>query len=307
VVSSCEAGGWGLDAEWNDDFHYSLRALLTGERTGHYQDFGEVEDLAQAFREGFVYAGRYSRYREKHYGSSSRDLPGEKLVVFSQNHDQIGNRREGDRLTSTAGFEQAKLAAAAVLLAPYVPLLFMGEEYGETAPFLYFVSHGDAELIQAVRKGRSEEFARLGWTGEAPDPQSEETFERSRLNWNLKTKGRHRILLDFYGELLRLRRNLPALAQLDKNAQEITSFPKEKSILMRRGKGDSQIFAILHFGPETVDMNVPIPAGRWKIILDSAARPWGEEVPVRKEVRSPGAEQIALKPWSISMFQNADR
>ena len=178
-VTSPSEGGLGLDSVWNDDFHHALHVLLTGEQTGYYEDFHGVNDLAQAFRAGFVYSGQYSKYRGRRHGNSSQKIPGQSLIVFAQNHDQVGNRLLGDRLAQTASFEQLKLAAGVVLLAPYIPLIFMGEEYGDTAPFLYFVSHGDPALVEAVRKGRAEEFARFGWGAEIPDPQSEETFGRS--------------------------------------------------------------------------------------------------------------------------------
>ncbi len=144
VVNARENGGWGLDAVWNDDFHHSLHVLLTGEQKGYYEDFRGIGDLAVSFREGFVYSGQYSKFRRRRHGISSRDVAAKRFVVSAQNHDQIGNRRDGDRLTKLVSFEQLKLAAGTLLLSPFVPLLFMGEEYAEPAPFQYFVSHGDA-------------------------------------------------------------------------------------------------------------------------------------------------------------------
>ena len=144
VINPLESGGYGLDAQWNDDFHHALRTLLTGERTGYYSDFGQFSHLVKGFEEGFVLSGEYSAYRRRRHGSSSAGIPPGKLVVFSQNHDQVGNRMRGERLGEHLSAQQLKLAAATVLLSPYVPLLFMGEEYGEPAPFPFFVSHGDA-------------------------------------------------------------------------------------------------------------------------------------------------------------------
>ena len=176
TVSPPEAGGYGFDCQWNEDFHHALHVLLTGEKTGYYEDFGTVEDMERAMKEGFVYGGRYSIFRKKSHGNSSEKVPAYGFVVFSQNHDQVGNRAMGDRLSSTLSLEKLKLAAGTVILSPCIPLFFMGEEYGETAPFLYFVSHNDETLIDAVRKGRQREFASFSWKGEPPDPQSEETF-----------------------------------------------------------------------------------------------------------------------------------
>ena len=168
MISAPDQGGWGFDAVWNDDFHHSLQVLLTGEQDGYYQDFWRIEDLAGSYREGFLYAGRYSRFRQKRYGSSSKHISAKRFVVYAQNHDQIGNRRLGDRLSQSLSFAQLKLAAGTVLLSPYIPLLFMGEEYSERAPFEYFVSHGDPSLVEAVRQGRKDEFAKFGWPGDIP-------------------------------------------------------------------------------------------------------------------------------------------
>jgi maltooligosyltrehalose trehalohydrolase len=305
-VTPTDAGGLGLDSVWNDDFHHALHVLLTGEQTGYYQDFHGIEDLAQAFRVGFVYSGQYSKYRGKGHGNSSEKIPGQGLIVFAQNHDQVGNRLLGDRLAQTASFEQLKLAAGTVLLAPYVPLLFMGEEYGEIAPFQYFVSHGDRALVEAVRKGRAGEFARFRWGGAIPDPESEETFRRAKLNWELRNEGRHRVLLDFYSELLRMRREIPALAQLDKKSTEVTAFPRENALLVRRWSGASEILAVFNFNPRLVQLSLPVPAGNWQKQLDSAESRWqgqGSEVP--DSIDSSGRVQFCLTASALCLFRGA--
>jgi maltooligosyltrehalose trehalohydrolase len=302
VVSACTAGGWGLDAEWNDDFHHSMRVALTGERAGYYRDFSGLEDLARAFRDGFVYTGQYSAFRRKSYGSSSCDLPGERLVVFDQNHDQVGNRKMGDRLANLVSFEQLKLAAAIVLLSPCLPLLFMGEEYAETSPFQYFISHGDPDLVKAVRKGRSEEFASFAWSGEVPDPQSEETFLRSKLNWHLQSDGRHRVLRSYYRELLHIRRAIPALAQLDKKNQEVV-LADENVILVRRWNGSSQLFAAFHFDAALAQVRLPLPSGRWEKRLDSSEEHWGGEGSQTPEIlQSRDGVDLLLAPWAVVVF-----
>ncbi len=303
VVSPPEVGGWGFDAVWNDDFHHSLHVLLTGEQDGYYQDFCGIEDLVGSYREGFLYAGQYSKFRQKHYGSSSKQIPAKRFVVYAQNHDQIGNRRVGDRLSQSLSFGQLKLAAGIVLLSPYIPLLFMGEEYSERAPFEYFVSHGDPSLVEAVRRGRKDEFARFGWTGDIPDPQSEATFLGSKLNWDLQTVGNHRILWHFYQELLRIRRTLPPLAELDKNAVEVTSFADAKVLLIRRWKACSQVLIVGHFGQVPTELLLPIPPGRWRRTLDSAQERWGHkgcETPA--VIESCGAVRLRLNPWAFLVF-----
>jgi maltooligosyltrehalose trehalohydrolase len=303
IVSKREVGGRELDAEWNDDFHHALHFVLTGEQNGYYEDFSEVGDLARAVRDGFVYTGQFSKFRQKRYGRSSKEIPGERFVVFSQNHDQVGNRMRGDRLSETLPSEQLRLAAGIVLLSPCIPLLFMGEEYGEVAPFQYFVSHGDAGLIDAVRRGRAAEFEAFRWAGELPDPQDEQTFIRSRLNWDLQKTEKHRQLHSFYKELLRLRSTIPALAHLDKNSQEVVCVESSKTILVRRWRGASQVFAAFHFGDGPADISFTVPAGRWRKELDSSDKKWGAEGSgVPDLFVSNGELKLSLGPWAFVVF-----
>src|SRR5690606_5683570 len=180
IILPRERNGYQLDAQWSDDFHHAVHTLLTGESTGYYVSFGNIEQLATCFRDGWCYSGQYSPARKRPHGNSADQCSAKQFVVCSQNHDQIGNRMLGERLITLTDFASAKLAAATVILSPFVPLLFMGEEYGETAPFLYFTSHGDENLVQAVREGRKAEFAEFARHAEPPDPQSRATFEQSR-------------------------------------------------------------------------------------------------------------------------------
>jgi maltooligosyltrehalose trehalohydrolase len=303
TVMPLDCGGWALDAQWNDDFHHSLRVTLTGEQTGYYQDFSGLADLAKALREGFVYQGEYSKFRKRRHGNSSRGLSGQSFVVFSQNHDQVGNRKVGDRLAAVVSFEKRKLAAAVTLLSPYVPLLFMGEEYGEKAPFQYFVSHGDSGVIEAVRKGRAEEFASFEWSGRLPDPQDESTFLQSKLRWEARNQGEGRALLGFYGELLRLRREIPALAQLDQDSQEVSTLADGNLLCVRRRAEQRRIVALFYFGDVSCQLELPLPAGRWGMLLDSGEQRWngpGGEAP--RELASSGSAQLVLKPWSVLVW-----
>ena len=302
-IKSRELGGYNLDAQWNDEFHHALRALLTEQRTGYYRDYGEFRQLVKAYTEGFVYSGEYSKYRDRRHGSSTRDIPAERFVVFSQNHDQVGNRMLGERLTQLVSFEKLKLAAGSVLLSPFIPLIFMGEEYGEEAPFQYFISHSDPELIEAVRKGRREEFAAFEWNLEPPDPQDQATFHRAKLNHQLHHGGRHRILREFYRELIQLRKALAPLARLSKAHYEITAYDKQRVMLMRRWKDDQANLVIFNFSDVEVSLTSAIPAGDWQKIFDSAALKW-DGPGARLPETLPGGEESALSmsAWAFALF-----
>lgn len=301
LVERKALGGLGLDAVWNDDFHHSLRALLTGERDGYYVDFGRVGHLGAAYAEGFVRAGGYSEHRKRRHGRSSRGVEAERFVVFSQNHDQTGNRMLGERLAVLTEFERLKLAAAACVLSPFVPLLFMGEEYAETAPFLYFVSHGDAALVEAVRAGRKREFASFAWQGEPPDPQAEETFQASKLKWHLKEHGQHAALFGLYREMLRLRKAMPALAALRKDQAEVWWGEEERVVTVRRWAGREEALLALAFGA-TAAARVAVKEGRWARLLDTGEGRWmgggaafpAEIAPGEPLVVAPGVVGAAL-------------
>jgi maltooligosyltrehalose trehalohydrolase len=271
VIRSPELGGYGLDAQYNDDFHHSLYTLLTGERTAYYKDFGRLQDLAKAFAEGFVYSGEYSPARRRRHGNSSKDLPAPRFVVFAQNHDQVGNRQ---RLSCLISFEGLKLAAAVVLLSPFIPLLFMGEEYGETAPFPYFISHSDPELIEVVRNGRREEFAFCQWPDEPPDPQEEATRQSASLDHRLRHQGQHLLMYEFYKELIKLRNETRAGVGLSKDRLEVVCLEKENTLVVRRWARESQVATIFHFGETAVSVNIPLPPGRWLKRLASGEERW---------------------------------
>ncbi len=276
VIRPLAAGGYGLDAQWNDGFHHALRALLTGENCGYYADYGGFGQVVKAYREGYVYTGEYSRNRRRRHGSSTAGLDSRQFIVFSQNHDQVGNRMMGERLTALTDFETLKLVAAAVVLSPFTPLLFMGEEYGETAPFQYFVSHSDPGLVEAVRCGRRDEFSAFAWQGECPDPQSEATFARSKIAPELRLSGRHAVLNAFYTELLRLRRTVAALRASGWNEMELTAQEDEQILVVRRWCGDQEALVILNFGSHARSLTSAglCAGGAWRLALDSAAARW---------------------------------
>lgn len=304
LIRSKDLGGFGLDAQWADGFHHALRVLLTDDRAGYYEDFGELRHIAKAFEEGYVYSGEYSRFRRRRHGASALDIPAYKFVVFSQNHDQVGNRMLGERLGNLVSFEDLKLAAAAVILSPHVPLLFMGEEYAETAPFLYFVSHSDANLVEAVRRGRKEEFAAFAWQGDPPDPQAEGTFLRSKLNLELRQKGEHGTLLGFYRALLHLRREVPALAFLSREQMSVVTDEEAKVIFVRRWRDNDEVILVLCFAETGVRVKLPVATGRWSKLLDSSDATWfgpGSDLP--EELDSPNDMELALKRRSAVLYR----
>jgi maltooligosyltrehalose trehalohydrolase len=301
LVRRRREGGLAMDAQWSDDFHHSLHALLTGERNGYYRDYGTVGDLATAYEQGFVYQGQRSAYRGRRHGNTTKGVPGKRFVVSAQNHDQVGNRGKGERLSALVDFESLKVAAAAVLLSPYLPLLFMGEEYGETAPFFYFVSHQDPQLVEAVRRGRGQEFAGFGWQGEPPDPQEESTFTASKLNLELAASGRHRALFEFCRELLRLRREVLAIASLDRARVEAHPFEAERTLAVERRHGDSAALLLLAFAPGVGSIRVRAQR-RWRKALDSAEDRWagtGHLAPLRLECSTPEAPITLAGPAAL--------
>jgi len=272
VINETKLGGHGLDAQWSDDFHHSLRTLLTGDRSGYYADFGTFSDIVKGFREGFVMSGGYSAFRKRRHGSSSADHPPAQFIVCSQNHDQVGNRMRGERLSDHLSLQQLKLAAATVLLSPYLPLLFMGEEYAETAPFPYFISHGDGELVEAVRRGRLEEFSHFGSRGVPPDPQSEATFLSAKLHLDQHLKGDQREIFDFYRELIQLRRNCDSLARLSRTGMQVVASDEEHVIALIRRAGDEQVFCLFNYSDQPRVIQPPLASGTLRILLDSTGK-----------------------------------
>ncbi|GAC1541730.1 MAG: malto-oligosyltrehalose trehalohydrolase [Herpetosiphon sp.] len=276
VVTPTAAGGYGLDGQWSDEFHHTLHTLLTGERAGYYEDFGFFQQFVKAYREGFVYSGEYAPARQRRHGTSSLHLPATGFVICTQNHDQVGNRMLGERPSQLVDFASLKLLAGALLLSPYLPLLFMGEEYGETAPFLYFVSHGDADVIAAVQRGRHDEFAAFAWQGEAPDPQSEATFERSRLNHALAQSGKHRVMLELYMTLLAWRKHLKAWRILTKEHMVVADFEDQQSLVVDYAGPQHGACVLMNLGEQSADLRLPVSTGRWHKAVASADDRWQE-------------------------------
>jgi maltooligosyltrehalose trehalohydrolase len=275
VVKPGRLGGVGLDAQWSDDFHHSLHSLLTGERNGYYVDFGAVADLAKAIKEAFVYQGRYSAYRKRRHGNATEGVPAEKFVVFCQNHDQTGNRGNGERLAALVPFEALKLAAGVLLTAPYVPLLFMGEEYGEDRPFLYFTDCGDPDLASAVRAGRKEELKAFGWEREPPDPLDAGTFAASKIEWEKRRTGRGKVLCDYFRRMFSLRRQIACLALPDNCRLQVYASEADRLIGARRWNEGISVLWLGNLEGAAKPLTIPVPEGSWIKVLDSSDAMWG--------------------------------
>lgn len=236
VVRPREVGGYGHHAQWNDDFHHALHAVLTGESDGYYADFGSLADLATSLASGFVYDGRYSAHRRRRHGRPPTGLSGRSFVGFLQNHDQIGNRARGERTSHLVGTAGLKLGAALVLTAPFVPMLFQGEEWGASSPFLYFCDFADPELARAVREGRRREFAAFGWRPEdVPDPLDRATFLRAKLDWSELEREPHAEVLAWHRALVRLRRERPELRDGRFPTEQVRCDERDRWLAFARG------------------------------------------------------------------------
>jgi maltooligosyltrehalose trehalohydrolase len=269
LVRSLAHGGYGLEAHWCDDFHHAIHRYFTGESDGYYADFQGLRDVATALRDGYVYQGQYSVHRARKHGREPLGVEPQQLVVSAQNHDQIGNRAQGERLSMLLEMPQLKAIAALTLLSPFVPLLFQGEEWGAMTPFLYFTDHQDPELGRLVAAGRSREFSAFRWQGAVPNPQEAATFMRSKLNWAEVAQPRHAELLEWYQRLIRLRRDkveLPRESRADAPRPEI-QFDAAAEWLAFVHNG---VLAVFNLGDRT--QRLPMPAGDWNLVLRSDSR-----------------------------------
>jgi maltooligosyltrehalose trehalohydrolase len=304
VLRRRDRSGYGIAAQWSDDFHHSVHTLLTKEKNGYYADFGKTEDLATVFKKRWLYSGQYSKCRKTRHGNSAEEFSRSRFVVCSQNHDQVGNRACGERLSQLVNFEAQKLAAGVTLLSPFVPLLFMGEEYGETAPFLYFTDHGDKDLIEAVRRGRREEFAAFGWHDAVPDPQDPGTFRKSTLQHH-EDQEPHRTVRELYRELLRFRKENDLGGEA--NWQAISNERKRVLILLRTHNSRA-IAMFFHFGEEALEdaegLDSQSGADGWVKVLCSSDAKW--RGPGRAAGDNGENERIRLLPQSFLVLQNEE-
>ena len=263
VLNSRAQGGYAIDAQWLDEFHHSVRTYLTGANRGYLGGFGTLRHIQKAITEGFVYDGSYSTFRKRHFGSSSSDLHGHSFVACIQNHDQVANTSQGSRLSHLVSIEQYKIAVALLLCSPCLPLLFMGEEFAETNPFLYFTSHGDPGLSRQVSEGRWKEFEEFTVVGDFVDPQAVEAFERSKLSWNL-----HSDVLELYCELIRLRKRWRCLHNGRKDLTKVEVDEAAQWLRMERGD-PSGCRAILFCNFANAEANPALDSSDWKLALST--------------------------------------
>ncbi|GAB3502435.1 malto-oligosyltrehalose trehalohydrolase [Spirosoma knui] len=283
--------GFGMDAQWMDEFHHALRVTVGQERNGYYSDFTGISHLAKSYRDAYVYDGQFSEERHRFFGKKAENNPGQQFVVFSQNHDHIGNRKLGERSSQLYSFDTLKVMAGAVMVSPYLPLLFMGEEWAETNPFLYFVSHTDPELVEAVRQGRQQEFASFYASDEVtvPDPMSEYIFQQSKLQWELLDQEPHKTLLRYYQTLIALRKEHPALRHLDRKNLDVSESEEQKTLILHRWHDDQHVLCLMNFAKEPREVNIPALDLSWEKALDSADSQWQDQT--KEEADRPAASQ----------------
>ncbi len=292
VIKHPAAGGYGFDAQWLDDFHHALFVLVDPDGKKRYEDFGTVHQMAKAFSEGFVYSGEYVKFRRRKFGASSAGISGDQFVVFIQNHDQIGNRVKGDRL-SGLGKERVMLAAAAIILSPYVPMLFMGEEYGEDAPFTYFVDHSDPKLIEAVREGRKREFADYGDEWEPMDAQDVKTFDACKLRWDTRKKGHHGEILAWYKKLIELRKDHPVFREVEKTCLQTSVIgPSALAVLRHTPDHNQEVYLFFNFSNEPTSYTMH--GENWKLLLSSNEK---------EKTGKPSDVKIELPPLSVMAYE----
>jgi len=302
-IASPGTGGYGLDAQWSDDFHHALHTLVTGEKSGYYMDYGNISHLSKALEQAFVYDGAYSAFRKKTYGSPTEGIPANRFVIFNQNHDQVGNRKFGERLVELTDFETAKVAAGTMLTSPYIPMLFMGEEYAERNPFLYFVSHEDEGLNKMVRKGRQQEFSSFyDDKKEAPDPAAEKTFEQSMLSWRIGTTHEKQVMFSFYKRLIELRKKHPAMRKNNRDNMRISE--AGKAIVVERWQEDYFLIAFINPTEGSVAVNIPAGIkGEYSKLLDSSDEKWDGSGNICPE-KITANDQIGIPEKSIIIYSN---
>ncbi len=281
-----EGHGYGMDAQWSDDFHHALFTLLWSDPgRGYYDDFGSMDDLVKSLRAAFVYDGKFSRYRHHTHGRPVEGLSAHHFIGYIQNHDQVGNRAAGERLEHLVGLEASKVALGLVLMAPFIPMLWMGEEFAASNPFQYFADHEEEEMRRLVCEGRKRDFAAFGWNeDEVPDPESRETFDRSKLNWSEVHEGEHAEMLAWVKECIKLRRCTVDLNDGDFGHTEVSCTSEDKALILRRGS----VRVLMNVGEAEVRL-----AAREGEAMKLASRP---EVKIE-------SDQVLLPKMSLAVLQ----
>jgi maltooligosyltrehalose trehalohydrolase len=290
-----------MDAQWIDEFHHALRITAGEPPTGYYEDFSGIKSLEKSYKDAYVYDGQYSSHRKKLFGRAAGELTGASFIVFSQNHDQVGNRMLGERSGTLYSYEMQKLLAGAVLCSPFLPMLFMGEEWGETNPFLYFVSHTDQELNLLVRKGRKEEFAAFHSEGEAPDPDREETFLASKLQWDLLKQKEHHTIFEYYKALIALRKAHPALNNGNRVDLDARAYEAENCLVLNRWTDSETLYCFMNFSTSQQSITLPESLGDLNLLLHSSDASWNGPGLSGSETIS--GTEITLLPESISIYE----
>jgi maltooligosyltrehalose trehalohydrolase len=300
-IKPVSKGGYGMDAQWVDEFHHALRVSSGQQRSGYYSDFEPIRSLAKSYKDAYVFDGIYSEHRKRKFGVKAEGHPGNQFIVFSQNHDHIGNRMLGERTSQLVTFEMQKLLAGAVMVSPYLPMLFMGEEWSEPNPFQYFVSHTDEELAEAVRKGRKREFAAFHLDGEAPDPMSEKTFYESKVQWELLNQEPHRTMFHYYKTLISLRKSQPALGSTDREALGVEAMEEKGMISIQRVSGEQHIFAVLNFSKNSQQLALPSDHLIWHKLISSSDEDWNGGSTLPAEI---GSGTLRVAPESFVLYSN---
>ncbi|BAV07650.1 malto-oligosyltrehalose trehalohydrolase [Filimonas lacunae] len=310
VIKHPEAGGWGFTAQWLDDFHHALYVLVDKKGIEHYGDFGRMQQLVKAFKEGFVHSGEYVQFRKRRHGASSAGIHGNRFVVFSQNHDIVGNRPTGERLSVLTSFAQLKLAAAAVLLSPYVPMLFMGEEYAAETPFCFFADYSEQQLRDSLIEGRKKEFAAFNWEVDPPDALSEQVYHNCKLQWQQRNTGRHQVMLRWYTQLIVLRKKQALLSNLNKNNIYITAIGEDGCVVHRQDdRGTQHLFCGFNFSEKSLSYPLPLAGKTWQKLLDSTEQQWQveeerafvQEMPQRP-ILITDTDEMVLPPYGVVVY-----
>lgn len=300
-IDPLQEKGFGMDAQWIDEFHHALRVTSGEPRTGYYADFNGLRHLSKAYLDAYVYDGLYSYHRHKTFGIKSDKNPGQQFIVFSQNHDHVGNRMLGERTSQLVSIGMLKLLLGATLVSPFIPMLFMGEEYGETNPFLYFISHTDQELVEAVRKGRKAEFADFHGAGNTPDPAAEETFNNSKLQWNLLDREPHKTLLEFYKSFISIRKENKVLNKLNRKNITVHPYDDKQILVLHRWENESHIWCILNFSKQQQSIELPFSVESFNVLLNSADLKWEPE---KKNLQQKNEDTNIIQPESLIIYSN---